>query len=240
MGQCYGKYDGADGEDSFKREELPAPKTPKHGSCSNRGSFNNGGASPLRHKATSFGSSQPSPRHPSASPLPHYASSPANASTPRRLFKRPFPPPSPAKHIQSSLVKRHGAKPKDGGPIPDAVENEKPLDKHFGYPKNFTQKYELGHEVGRGHFGHTCYAKMRRGEQKGQPVAVKIISKAKVCSGLSPARRFDPFVQQMWHVRVVVCGGSRVLKGVCRGRFGSLASMCSHSVWEKLEDTVEI
>jgi hypothetical protein len=186
MGQCYGKVDG---DDSFKREVVAAPpKTPKHHHFNgSRGSFssNGGGASPLRRK-TSFGSStQPSPRHPSsgASPLPHYASSPANASsTPRRLFKRPFPPPSPAKHIQSSLVKRHGAKPttKDGGAIPEAVENEKPLDKQFGYPKNFTSKYELGHEVGRGHFGHTCYAKMRRGDQKGQPVAVKIISKAKV------------------------------------------------------------
>jgi hypothetical protein len=206
MGQCYGKYDGTDGEDSFKREDVPVPKTPKHGSYSNRGSFNNGGASPLRHK-TSFGSSQPSPRHPSASPLPHYASSPA-ASTPRRLFKRPFPPPSPAKHIQSSLVKRHGAKPKEGGAIPEAVDNEKPLDKHFGYPKNFTSKYELGHEVGRGHFGHTCYAKMRRGEQKGQPVAVKIISKAKVGSSclcfVSPVGHVDSCVQETWLVRAVV------------------------------------
>lgn len=132
----------------------------------------------MRYK-TGFGSSHPSPRHPSASPLPHYMNSPA-PSTPRRLFKRPFPPPSPAKHIQSSLVKRHGAKPKEGGTIPEAVDNEKPLDKLFGYPKNFTSKYELGHEVGRGHFGHTCYAKTRRGEHKGMAVAVKIISKAKV------------------------------------------------------------
>ncbi|KAG0590217.1 hypothetical protein KC19_1G082000 [Ceratodon purpureus] len=191
MGQCYGKYDGGEREDSFRREdELPVSKTPKHGSYnssgSGRGSFNNGGASPMRHhhKTTSFGSSHPSPRHPSASPLPNYGSSPA-PSTPRRLFKRPFPPPSPAKHIQSSLVKRHGTKPKEGGSIPEAVDNEKPLDKHFGYPKNFTSKYELGHEVGRGHFGHTCYAKMRRGERKGQAVAVKIISKAKMTTAIA-------------------------------------------------------
>ena len=144
----------------------------------------------MRYK-TGFGSSHPSPRHPSASPLPHYASSPA-PSTPRRLFKRPFPPPSPAKHIQSSLVKRHGAKPKEGGTIPESVDNEKPLDKLFGYPKNFTSKYELGHEVGRGHFGHTCYAKTRRGEHKGMAVAVKIISKAKVLSAF--VFRFPFFV----------------------------------------------
>ena len=54
------------------------------------------------------------------------------------------------------------------------------LDKSFGYPKNFSAKYELGKEVGRGHFGHTCWAKGKKGELKGQPVAVKIISKAKV------------------------------------------------------------
>lgn len=193
MGQCYGKEDDSVGGDSRykqqQQDELVAPRSPKAGSnhgSKQRGSFNSnhsngggaGGASPLRHK-TSF-SSHPSPRHPAASPLPHYASSPA-PSTPRRLFKRPFPPPSPAKHIQSSLVKRHGTKPtKEGGLIPDAVDNEKPLDKHFAYAKNFTTKYELGHEVGRGHFGHTCYAKVRRGELKGHPVAVKIISKAKV------------------------------------------------------------
>jgi serine/threonine protein kinase len=176
MGQCYGKYDG--GEVSFN-EVQSKTQSSKH---SNGGSF--GGASPMRSYKTSFGSSHPSPRHPSASPLPHYASSPA-PSTPRRLFKRPFPPPSPAKHIQSSLVKRHGAKPKEEGSIPEAVDNEKPLDKQFGYPKNFTSKYELGHEVGRGHFGHTCYAKMRRGEHKGMAVAVKIISKAKMTTAIA-------------------------------------------------------
>lgn len=137
----------------------------------------------MRQK-TPFGSSHPSPRHPSASPLPPYASSPA-PSTPRRFFKRPFPPPSPAKHIQSSLVKRHGAKPKEAGATLESVDNEKPLDKHFGYPKNFTNKYELGHEVGRGHFGHTCYAKIKKGDHKGQPVAVKIISKAKMTTAIA-------------------------------------------------------
>jgi hypothetical protein len=54
------------------------------------------------------------------------------------------------------------------------------LDKNFGYPKNLAAKFELGKEVGRGHFGHTCWAKGKKGELKGQPVAVKIISKAKV------------------------------------------------------------
>lgn len=60
-------------------------------------------------------------------------------------------------------------------------EGEPPLDKSFGYAKNFVARFELGKEVGRGHFGHTCWAKGRKGELKGQNVAVKIISKAKVC-----------------------------------------------------------
>jgi hypothetical protein len=109
--------------------------------------------------------------------------SPARAFTPRRFFRRPFPPPSPAKHIRESLAKRLGkAKPKEG-PIPEesGVEaDSQSLDKSFGYNKNFGAKYELGKEVGRGHFGHTCAARAKKGDLKDQPVAVKIISKSKV------------------------------------------------------------
>lgn len=82
----------------------------------------------------------------------------------------------------AALVKRQGPpKPKEG-PIPEdgTGEVERPLDKSFGYGKNFGAKYELGKEVGRGHFGHTCLATAKKGEIKGQLVAVKIISKAKV------------------------------------------------------------
>nr|XP_024366455.1 CDPK-related protein kinase-like isoform X2 [Physcomitrium patens] len=189
MGQCYGKHgDEGDGEDSSEeRHKVQVTRTPKHGSWNNGnpGSSHNGGASPMRAR-TSFGSSHPSPRHPSGSPLPHYASSPAPSTPGRSTFKKPFPPPSPAKHIQSSLVKRHGAKPKEGGVIPaEVADGETSLDKHFHFPKNFNSKYELGHEVGRGHFGHTCYAKMRKGEHKGQAVAVKIISKAKMTTAIA-------------------------------------------------------
>jgi serine/threonine protein kinase len=118
-------------------------------------------------------------------------------STPRRFFKRPFPPPSPAKHIKATLAKRlGGGKPKEGtipeeggvgpgggggvGGGADGAEAERPLDKTFGFGKNFGAKYELGKEVGRGHFGHTCSAVVKKGDYKGQTVAVKIISKAKV------------------------------------------------------------
>ncbi|KAF2539107.1 hypothetical protein F2Q68_00018889, partial [Brassica cretica] len=66
----------------------------------------------------------------------------------------------------------------------DSVGGER-LDKNFGFGKNVEGKYELGKEVGRGHFGHTCWAKAKKGKMKGQTVAVKIISKAKMTSALS-------------------------------------------------------
>lgn len=59
-------------------------------------------------------------------------------------------------------------------------EGEGRLDKNFGYAKNIRSKFELGKEVGRGHFGHTCWAKGKKGALKGQSLAVKIISKDKV------------------------------------------------------------
>jgi serine/threonine protein kinase len=71
-----------------------------------------------------------------------------------------------------------------GGAVGDGAEAERPLDKTFGFGKNFGAKYELGKEVGRGHFGHTCSAVVKKGEFKGQTVAVKIISKAKVSQRL--------------------------------------------------------
>lgn len=76
--------------------------------------------------------------------------------------------------------------PQGPTPIPEeggVVEGGRALDKSFGFSKNFGAKYELGKEVGRGHFGNTCWAKGKKGELKGQAVAVKIISKAKVCVG---------------------------------------------------------
>lgn len=122
---------------------------------------------------------------PFPSPLP-VGVAPSPARTPGRKFRWPLPPPSPAKPIMAALRRRQGkdAKPKEG-PIPEEQQNdgggrERSLDKNFGYAKNFGAKFELGKELGRGHFGHTCLAKGKKGNLKGQPVAVKIISKAKV------------------------------------------------------------
>ncbi|PWA90987.1 CDPK-related kinase 3 [Artemisia annua] len=126
------------------------------------------------------------------SPLPTGVSpSPARSSTPgRRFFKRPFPPPSPAKHIKASLARRFGKQQPREGTIPEdgaaAVEQEvQLLDKNFGYNKNFGAKYELGKEIGRGHFGHTCHARGKKGDLKDLALAVKIISKVKMTTAIS-------------------------------------------------------
>lgn len=134
------------------------------------------------------------------SPSPaHYLfskKSPANGSsnsTPRRFFRRPFPPPSPAKHIKAVLARRHGSVKPNEAVIPEGREAEAAggggggnggggLDKSFGFSKHFGSKFELGDEVGRGHFGYTCAAKFKKGELKGQQVAVKVIPKPKVCN----------------------------------------------------------
>ncbi|KAI3500496.1 hypothetical protein L1887_36318 [Cichorium endivia] len=133
----------------------------------------------------------PSPAHnwfskkssPAKSPAPNASSN----STPRRFFRRPFPPPSPAKHIKSVLARRHGSVKPNESAIPEGNESEgvSGLDKSFGFSKHFGSKYELGEEVGRGHFGYTCKAKFKKGELKGQEVAVKVIPKSKMTTAIA-------------------------------------------------------
>ncbi|KAI4298434.1 hypothetical protein L6164_031995 [Bauhinia variegata] len=108
------------------------------------------------------------------------------SSTPRRFFRRPFPPPSPAKHIKAVLARRQGKKT---AAIPEEGEEESKeavdLDKRFGFSKEFTSRLEVGEEVGRGHFGYTCSARFKKGERKGQQVAVKVIPKAKMTTAIA-------------------------------------------------------
>ncbi|KAK7389762.1 hypothetical protein VNO78_25055 [Psophocarpus tetragonolobus] len=173
MGQCYGKTNLTPENEATAATTAVVP-----GSADVP-------PSPLPPKDT------PAKPSPWPSPYPHgggVTPSPARG-TPRRFFRRPFPPPSPAKHIRASLAKRlgHSKTPKEG-PIPEeqaAAAAEQSLDKSFGYGKNFGAKFEIGKEVGRGHFGHTCFAKGRKGELKDQPVAVKIISKAKMTTAIA-------------------------------------------------------
>ncbi|XP_050245243.1 CDPK-related kinase 1-like isoform X2 [Quercus robur] len=126
----------------------------------------------------------------SPSPLPSlFKNSPAVnssvSSTPLRIFKRPFPPPSPAKHIRALLARRHGSVKPNEASIPEGDECEIALDKNFGYSKQFVTHYELGEEVGRGHFGFTCSAKGKKGSLKGQDVAVKVIPKSKMTTAIA-------------------------------------------------------
>ncbi|KAL0554759.1 hypothetical protein IC582_008687 [Cucumis melo] len=125
----------------------------------------------------------------SPSPLPNlFKNSPANSSltsTPLRLFKRPFPPPSPAKHIRALLARRHGSVKPNEASIPEGSECDVALDKNFGYSKHFAAHYDLGEEVGRGHFGYTCSARAKKGSFKGQQVAVKIIPKSKMTTAIA-------------------------------------------------------
>nr|XP_027192836.1 CDPK-related protein kinase isoform X2 [Cicer arietinum] len=136
---------------------------------------------------TTISNSNEETQNPKKTPFfPFYTPSPAHnlfsanfpktPGTPRRFFR----PPSPAKHIRSLLARRHGSvKPNIGASISEGSEAETvaPLDKNFGFSKHFGNKYEVGEEVGRGHFGYTCSAIAKfnnKGDLKGHRVAVKM------------------------------------------------------------------
>ncbi|KAJ9538992.1 hypothetical protein OSB04_031725 [Centaurea solstitialis] len=198
MGQCYGKTIPTTEDNDNNNNGVPPTTTTTttvihhhHPQSPLPSSVNNG----VKHTTPARSSSPWSSPYPAgiASPLPAGVSpSPARSSTPgRRFFKRPFPPPSPAKHIKASLARRFGhAKQPREGPIPEdgaVIEPEvlQSLDKNFGYNKNFGAKYELGKEIGRGHFGHTCHARGKKGDLKDHSLAVKIISKVKMTTAIS-------------------------------------------------------
>ncbi|KAK6935613.1 Protein kinase domain [Dillenia turbinata] len=171
MGQCQGKGIPVQENDG----EIQAPS-----------------ASPANVPSSNSPFQSPYPPSYNTSPLPLGVVTPSPAkSTPGRFFRRPFPPPSPAKHIKASLARRFGSskptKAEGGTTIPEETGegSEQALDKSFGYGKNFGAKYELGKEIGRGHFGHTCTARVKKGELKGRSVAVKVISKAKMTTPIS-------------------------------------------------------
>ncbi|XP_004144329.1 CDPK-related kinase 1 [Cucumis sativus] len=107
-----------------------------------------------------------------------------------RSRSRPFPPPSPAKHIKELLARRHGSGKPNQVPIPENEEGEREgevvdVNREFGYSKQFVGNYEIGEEVGRGHFGFTCKAKAKKGSLKGRNVAVKIIPKSKMTTTIA-------------------------------------------------------
>ncbi|WCJ33759.1 Calcium-dependent protein kinase (CDPK) family protein [Euphorbia peplus] len=114
----------------------------------------------------------------------------SSTPTPLRIFRKPFAPPSPAKHIRAVLRRRQQKKKKsaipeegeDGGE--DDVAGVE-LDKRFGFSKEFKSRLEVGEEVGRGHFGYTCSAKFKKGDRKGLQVAVKVIPKSKMTTAIA-------------------------------------------------------
>lgn len=177
MGHCCSKSIAVDNETvaTDHHHKPPPHHTPSPLSVSQPVSGVSDATPGRQTPATSFSTS------PFNSPLPAGVMPSPATKTPGRKFRWPLPPPSPAKPIMDLYRKM---KPKDG-PIPEehgegGGGGERTLDKSFGYGKNFGAKFELGKEVGRGHFGHTCWAKGKKGELKGISVAVKIITKAKV------------------------------------------------------------
>ncbi|XP_022952423.1 CDPK-related protein kinase-like [Cucurbita moschata] len=158
-------------------------------------------SAPTPHRKDDLVSGKQSPFFPFYSPSPaHYflkkksQNSPLPAggtesttSTPGRFFRRSFAPPSPAKHIRAVLARRLGKKAGSTAAILEEGDEEGgiELDKRFGFSKEFTSRLEVGEEVGRGHFGYTCSARFKKGELKGQQVAVKVIPKAKMTTAIA-------------------------------------------------------
>jgi len=182
MGLCHGKSVAVQ-EPAEEEEEAQVAA----GAAPPAAGRDDGVASPAKAPATpkqpKFSFYLPSPLPPSS-----YKGSPAHSSvtsTPARKRPLPFPPPSPAKHIRALLARRHGSIKPNEASIPEGAEPDLGLDKTFGYSKHFTAKYELGREVGRGHFGYTCAAKAKKGELKGEDVAVKVIPKAKMTTTIA-------------------------------------------------------
>ncbi|OAY82485.1 CDPK-related kinase 3 [Ananas comosus] len=154
------------------------------------------GTTPARSSAAASPGRAPTRGAAAAAPAP----SPPGCRRRRRgpppeVLPPPLPPPSPAKHIRASLASARAAEASEGRSRGgrrrlrclrcSGARGERGLDKSFGYGKNFGAKYEIGKEVGRGHFGHTCSARAKKGEIRGHPVAVKIISKAKMTTPIS-------------------------------------------------------
>ncbi|KAL0867043.1 hypothetical protein Bca101_046161 [Brassica carinata] len=137
---------------------------------------------------------------------PSVSSSPSVTSTPLRIFKLPFPPPSPAKHIRAFLLaRRHGSAKPGQASISEGSECGVGLDKAFGFSKQFGSCYEIDGEVGRGHFGFTCSAKGKKGSLKGHDVAVKVIPKSKVRSCCNLMRSLDMIMVPLVFMWIVDC-----------------------------------
>ncbi|KAF2295195.1 hypothetical protein GH714_032013 [Hevea brasiliensis] len=86
---------------------------------------------------------------------------------------------------KEKLERMRNVKPNEAAILEGSEAEVTGLDKSFGFSKHFGSKYELGDEVGRGHFGYTCQAKFKKGDLKGQQVAVKVIPKVKMTTAIA-------------------------------------------------------
>ncbi|KAM5549162.1 CDPK-related kinase 5 [Rosa sericea] len=178
----YASRDPNDQSDPTQTPKSLPSLTPHHNSKDDAVS----GARQSQSQSPFFPFYSPSPAH-YLKKSPATTRSKSAASTPSRFFRRPFPPPSPAKHIKAVLARRLGKKATASVAIPEDGEDEDgvDLDKRFGFSKELTSRLEVGDEVGRGHFGYTCSAVFKKGEFKGQQVAVKVIPKAKMTTAIA-------------------------------------------------------
>lgn len=102
-----------------------------------------------------------------------------DASEHSRNHQRPgetnFSTPLPAKQLSMKSGK---------GVAEEGDEATVALDKRFGLSNKFESMFDVGDEIGRGRFGYTCSAIVKRGELKGRKVAVKIIPKSKLMNAI--------------------------------------------------------
>ncbi|KAL4577398.1 hypothetical protein LXL04_013507 [Taraxacum kok-saghyz] len=111
----------------------------------------------------------------SRKPPPSPAKNGSQNPTVKRFFRKAFQPLTRAQHMKAVLARRHG----------EGKDGVARLNKSFGFSKHIRHKCEIGEEVGKGHFGHTHRAKFKKGEHKGQQVAVKIIPKSKMTTAIA-------------------------------------------------------
>ncbi|KAK1649886.1 hypothetical protein QYE76_067691 [Lolium multiflorum] len=148
MGLCHGKSATA-----TATEPMAAEKPHVASGAATPVAARGGAASPAAPASKPGTPKQPKFPFYMPSPLPpsSFKGSPASssvASTPRRgVFRRPFPPPSPAKHIRAFLARRHGSVKPNQASIPEAGEPGMSLDKSFGFSTHFAAKYDLGREM---------------------------------------------------------------------------------------------
>ncbi|XP_076917329.1 CDPK-related kinase 5-like [Bidens hawaiensis] len=180
MGGCTSKPSTGSNYSGHHETHIPDDNNNKNNNKQTTSNHNNNNNKPTNPETSPFYPFYtPSPGRNWFSKKSSPETTPSSNTTPRRFLRRPFPPPSPAKHIKSVLARRQAT-----GAVGNTAEVGG-LDKSFGFSKHFGSKYEIGEEVGRGHFGYTCKATFKKGEFKGQHVAVKVIPKSKMTTAIA-------------------------------------------------------